>query len=222
MSASTSRNHPPPEVDLPIAGLIPFSASDWPGKLTATVFTPGCPLRCTYCHNPELQALGQPGDVAFSEVLALLQHRRGLLDALVISGGEPTVHRSLPDAIEAVHDLGFPVGLHTCGYAPRRVAALLARAETRPDWIGLDVKALPEDLPVITGCTPRVAGFMWDCLEMVAESGVDVQVRTTVWQDSVVSRSLDELRERVAALGLPPLVVQVARNVDQRGYYVAG
>lgn len=63
---------------------------------------------------------------------------------------------------------------------------------------------------------------MWDCLEMVAESGVDVQVRTTVWPDSVVSRSLDELRERVAALGLPPLVVQVARNVDQRGYYVAG
>ncbi|MDO5075994.1 anaerobic ribonucleoside-triphosphate reductase activating protein [Corynebacterium sp.] len=219
MSACTSLNHPPP--DLPTAGFLPFSATDWPGKLTATVFTQGCPLRCSYCHNPQLQRFGAASG-NFSDVISLLARRRSLLDALVFTGGEPTTHRTLPDVIEYVHAMGFPVGLHTCGYSPKRLARLFARPETTPDWIGLDVKALPGDLPAVTGCTPRVAERMWDSVALVAKSGVDVQIRTTVWPDSVVSRGLNELRERVVTLGLPPPVVQVARNVDSWGYYMAG
>nr|WP_232959159.1 anaerobic ribonucleoside-triphosphate reductase activating protein [Corynebacterium marambiense] len=206
---------------MPIAGIIPFSATDWPGHLTATVFTQGCPWRCVYCHNPSLQNVGT-GSHHFAEVLELMERRRGLLDGLVISGGEPTMHRSLPGAIREAHRRGFLVGLHTCGYAPARLAVLLDDDRTRPDWIGLDVKALPADLPPVVGCTPAVAERSAAALGLVAETaartGMEVQVRTTVWRGGVVDRNLDELRELVAAYGFD-LVVQQARNVDADGVY---
>lgn len=91
MSAPTLRKPLPntATAQLPIAGIIPFSATDWPGKLTATAFTQGCPLRCVYCHNPQLQAF-TPGARSLAEFLSLLNSRHGLIDAAVISGGEPT------------------------------------------------------------------------------------------------------------------------------------
>ena len=213
MSASTSTP------DLPVAGLLPFSATDWPGRLTATVFTPGCPLACRYCHNPALRDF-RSGVVSFSGVLELLDVRRGLLDALVISGGEPTAHRGLRAAVAATHDLGFPVGLHTSGYSPTRLAALLSDPATCPDWIGLDVKGLPDSVPGVVGCTPATARRMWESLAVVTAAGVDVQVRTTVWRGSVLERQLPELRARVRAHG-HELVVQYARGVDADGHYRA-
>lgn len=213
MSVSTS----PPE--LPVAGVLPFSATDWPGRLSATAFTQGCPLSCRYCHNPGLRAF-RGGEVAFVEVLDLLDSRRGLLDALVISGGEPTVHRGLGAAVAAVHDHGFPVGLHASGHSPARLAALLADPATRPDWIGLDVKGLPGPTPGVVGCTPATARRMWDSLGLVTAAGVDVQVRTTVWPGSVLERQLPELRARVRASG-HELVVQYARDVDAEGFHRA-
>ncbi|MCX7537480.1 anaerobic ribonucleoside-triphosphate reductase activating protein [Corynebacterium sp. P5875] len=206
---------------LPVAGIIPFSATDWPGRLTATVFTQGCPWRCVYCHNPSLQDVGT-GSHEFGEALELMECRRGLLDGLVISGGEPTMHRALPGAIREAHRRGFPVGLHTCGYAPARLAALLDDELTRPEWIGLDVKALPADLPSVVGCTSAVAERSATALGLVAETalrtGMEVQVRTTVWRGGIVDRNLGELRELVAAHGFD-LVVQQARNVDPEGVY---
>ncbi|WJZ03225.1 anaerobic ribonucleoside-triphosphate reductase activating protein [Corynebacterium freiburgense] len=217
MSANTLPNQQP---DIIFAGLLPFSSTDWPDKLTATVFTQGCPLDCRYCHNPALKHIGQSGNVTLEEIETLLVQRKGLLDGLVISGGEPLLHRGLSQTIARVHALGFPVGLHTSGYSPKRLAKLLAHNESRPDWIGLDVKGLPEDLPEITGCTVSIARRMWESLEIVAKSGIDIQVRTTVWPNSPVSHALETMQAKVTALGLPPLAIQVARNVDRWGYYI--
>lgn len=198
-----------------LAGIIPFSATDWPGRLVATGFTQGCPLACRYCHNPSLRPVGV-GPVPFEDLLALLTRRRGLLDAAVISGGEPTMHPGLGAAIAAVHELGFPVGLHTSGYSPTRLAALLGTPTTRPDWIGLDIKGLPESVPGVVGCSRAVADRMWESLALVRASGVDLQIRTTVWPGSRLERDLPELRRRV-----PHLVVQYARGVDSSGRYRA-
>ena len=214
MSASTSAK---PTHDLPVAGIIPFSATDWPGKLTATAFTQGCPLKCVYCHNPSLQEFTS-GAHNFAEVLELLDARRGLLDGLVISGGEPTASPGLAEAIAATHQMGFRVGLHTCGYAPNRLAKLLADPATTPDWIGFDVKGLPQDMPSATGCTPPVAQASWRSLELLASSGTDLQVRTTVWRGSVLEEHLPRLQEVVAAYG-QELVVQWARDCDADGRY---
>ena len=212
---------------LHIAGIIPFSATDWPGKLTATAFVQGCPWRCVYCHNWELQPfvaeVEDPDESSLEALLALLRSRRGLLDGAVISGGEPTAQLGLGSAVAKIHDEGFPVGLHTCGYAPKRLAALLSRPETRPEWIGIDVKGLPEDMPGVVGCSPTTARGAWEALELVTAAGrrgeIDVEVRTTIWPGSVLEQHLGEVRSRVADLGYE-LVVHEARGVDADGRYI--
>ncbi len=209
MSASTIRKI---SSELPVAGIIPFSATDWPGHLTLTVFTQGCPLRCVYCHNPTLQAF-RPGKHHFSEALSLASERRTLLDALVISGGEPTASLGLANAIRQAHLADFPVGLHTCGYRPSAIATLLADPLTTPDWVGLDVKALPEHMTAVTGCRPRIAKTVWDSLWLLTSAGVELQVRTTLWRGSVIEQHLTELQARVAAFG-HKMVVQQARGAD--------
>jgi pyruvate-formate lyase-activating enzyme len=82
--------------DLRIAGLTPLTSIDFPGRLAAVVFLQGCPWRCGYCHNAGLQPAVTPGAMHWREVEAFLERRRGLLDGLVFSGGEPTLHRALP------------------------------------------------------------------------------------------------------------------------------
>ncbi|WP_080793362.1 anaerobic ribonucleoside-triphosphate reductase activating protein [Corynebacterium pacaense] len=216
MNAGISRS--PSCNDLPLAGIIPFSATDWPGRLTVSVFTQGCPWRCVYCHNPGLQEFGE-GESTMSRALELMERRRQLIDALVITGGEPLAHAALPAAIAAAHDHGFSVGLHTCGYAPRRMRGLLETADTRPDWIGLDIKGLPGDMPGVAGCTPRAALAAWETLDIIGSSGVAVQVRTTVWPGGIVDRHLSRLRAEVAERG-HELVIQNARGVDSYGNYL--
>ncbi|AKK02218.1 anaerobic ribonucleoside-triphosphate reductase activating protein [Corynebacterium epidermidicanis] len=217
MNAPTSRCNTTAQ-QLPLAGIIAFSPTDWPGKLVATAFTQGCPLACCYCHNPSLQETC-PGTVAFTELTNLLAQRHGLLDGAVISGGEPLMHAALGAAIAEIHRIGFPVGLHTSGYAPNRLAALLNSPDSAPDWVGLDIKGLPETMQAITGCAPRAARGPWDCLRLLSDAGVDTQVRTTVWPRSEVAEQVDLLTAKVAAFGAE-LVVQQARNVDSAGRYL--
>ncbi|AMN71261.1 anaerobic ribonucleoside-triphosphate reductase activating protein [Corynebacterium pseudotuberculosis] len=202
--------------ELPIAGIIPFSATDWPGKLVAAAFTQGCPLRCVYCHNSQLQAF-TPGAHSLAEFLSLLSSRHGLIDAAVISGGEPTAVRGLGDAIAAIHNIGFPVGIHTCGYAPSRIAELLRDPDTTPDWVGLDIKALPRHMREVTGCSPRVATAVWESLRILQESEVAVTLRTTLWEGSVIEQNIDELRSMVKNHSMDSsaeLVIQHARAAD--------
>lgn len=147
-----------------------------------------------------------------------------MLDGLVISGGEPLAAAGLPAAIADTKAAGFPVGLHTSGYAPARLRALLSKEATRPDWIGLDVKALPRHAAAVTGLAPRAAERMWDSLRVAAAAaeqyGVELQMRTTLWPGSVIEQHLEELQGEVAKLG-HELHLQWARNVDGAGRYVA-
>ena len=234
--------------ELQIAGIIPFSATDWPGKLTASAFVQGCPWRCVYCHNWQLQpfraerlgaagsacgdgdarpdgdAQGAAGAPSFGDLLELMRSRRGLLDGVVISGGEPTAQRALGSAIAALHAEGFPVGLHTCGYLPARLEALLADPATRPEWIGLDVKGLPEDMPEVVGCSLATAKEAWRSLEIAAAAAqrgeIDLEVRTTIWPGGVLEKHLPIVTAQVKQLGFD-LVVHQARDVDENGHYIA-
>ncbi|MDY5588947.1 MAG: anaerobic ribonucleoside-triphosphate reductase activating protein [Arcanobacterium sp.] len=209
-------------IGLKIAGIIPFSATDWPGKLTATAFVQGCPWRCVYCHNFQLQPFGE-GEATFEELLELMRSRRGLLDGAVISGGEPTAQQELGAAIAALHAEGFPVGLHTCGYQPKRLEKLLADPATRPEWIGIDVKGLPEDMPAVVGGTLARAYAAWESLDLATAAArrgeIDIEVRTTIWPGSTLAAHLPAVTERVEALGFP-LVVHQAHGVDRDGHYI--
>jgi pyruvate formate lyase activating enzyme len=158
---------------LRLGGLTPLTTTDYPGELAATLFCQGCPWRCGYCHNAHLLETA-PGTISWSEVVDFLSQRRGLLDAVVFSGGEPTAQPVLPAAITDIRALGFKIGLHTAGPSPRRLAEVLPLV----DWVGLDIKALPADYPLVTG----VAGSgekAWESLALALAAGVELEVRTT-------------------------------------------
>lgn len=206
---STLRN--PGDPGVPIAGLAKLSVCDWPGRLTATVFTQGCPWRCGYCHNPDLIDPRRPGTVSWGQVRAHLDARRGLLDGVVFSGGEPLMHPNLGCAIDQVRDEGFLVGIHTSGAYPDRLAKLLAHL----DWVGLDIKGLAAQYPAITG-RATAAQRARQALNVVRESGVDFELRTTVDPRIHTAEDLRELIDECVAQGLV-LVLQAARLPVQPG-----
>jgi pyruvate formate lyase activating enzyme len=158
---------------LRVGGLTRLSATDFPGRLAAVVFCQGCAWRCGYCHNPELQPRRGCGEIAWSDVLVFLERRRGLLDAVVFSGGEPTQQRGLGRAMRAVKALGYLVGLHTAGIVPRRLAEVLPLV----DWVAMDVKAKFDEHERVTGVRGS-ASRAKESRELIARSGVACEFHT--------------------------------------------
>lgn len=194
---------------LQIAGLVPLSTVDWPGHLVATAFLQGCPWRCTYCHNSAILDPRAPGVVPWQAVRDLIARRRGLLDGVVFSGGEPTRQAGLVAAMGEVKEAGFLVGLHTGGAYPRRLARLLPLV----DWVGLDIKAPARLYRSITrvGGPTTSADQAFSSLELVLASGVDVQVRTTVDPTVMSHDDVAELTATLQALGVREHVLQTVR-----------
>lgn len=203
--------------DLPIAGITPLSTVDWPGKLVATVFVQGCPWRCTYCHNTEILDCTTPGARSFQELLALLDKRRGLLDGVVFSGGEATRTRALVPAIAEVKHRGFHVGLHTAG----SYALTLQGALEHLDWVGFDVKGLPEQYPGVAGVGPALGERAWASLQTVLESGVATEVRLTTYPGAHGYDAILAIAARVFAMGAPTFALQQARGEGGRGVFTA-
>ena len=139
--------------DLTIAGLVRLSTVDWPGHMAATVFLQGCPWNCLYCHNPDLIDCRTPGIMEWAEVEKFLQRRRGLLDGVVFTGGEPTRQRGLADAMARVRNMGFQVGLHTMGAYPTLLRPLIPLI----DWVGFDIKAAPAHYGDIIATNPHAS-----------------------------------------------------------------
>ena len=193
-----------------IGGFVPFSATDYPDCLSAVVFCQGCPWRCGYCHNPHLLPLRSPHPAPqWEDVLAFLETRRGLLDAVVFSGGEPTLHAGLADAMKAVKAAGFNVGLHTAGIYPTRLANLLPLV----DWAGFDVKASFDDYEDVTR-TPHSGSRARRSLELLLASGVAYQIRTTVDTRVLTPAKLGELRSDLERYGVAGHVLQTCREVE--------
>lgn len=198
--------------DLAIAGLVPLSSVDWPGKLVATVFCQGCPWDCRYCHNAALIDPTLPGTVSWDDdVEPLLARRHGLLDAVVFTGGEATRQGALAAAMGRVRELGFQVGLHTGGAYPRRLVELLPLT----DWVGLDIKALPEDYGTVTG-VPAGGARAWESLGIVLAAQVDLEVRLTLHPNSPQATSAVETARRLRDAGVRAFALQDARAEGTR------
>jgi pyruvate formate lyase activating enzyme len=182
---------------------VPLTTIDFPGRLAAVVFCQGCPWRCRYCQNTHLIPRSE-GQIPWGAVVSLLGRRRGLLDGVVFSGGEPTLQDALPEALTAVRELGFETGLHTAGPYPAR----LARALPQVDWVGIDIKALPERYGSVTGASGPSGARAWESLQIVIESGVSFEVRTTVHPDLLSASDLLALGEALAAKGVTDYALQ--------------
>ncbi len=193
-------------ITLSIGGFTPFTTLDYPDHLAAIIFCQGCVWRCHYCHNPHLLDWQAPTTYTWEQIDQFLQRRRQLLEAVVFSGGEPTLQKGLIDAVQRVRELGFRVGLHTAGIYPHRLSELLPYLH----WVGLDIKAPFTQYEKITG----VAGSDKHPLESVKRliaSGLPYEVRTTLLPYFLTEQDLLELAESLAKLGVQHYVLQNCR-----------
>jgi len=201
MSGPASVN--PNLVELQVGGFAQFSTCDWPGELAATVFCQGCAWDCAYCHNPDLRPMHAESQISWQKVLTFLESRRGLLDGVVFSGGEPTLQAALLNAVQSVRNLGFRVGLHTAGMVPERFAALLPLV----DWVGFDVKARFSAYARITGIEESGDKALASLRALLA-SGVAYEVRTTFYPALLSIAELIELRNQLLSCGVTHYTVQ--------------
>ncbi len=161
-----------------IGGWQRFSLIDYPGRIGAVVFTQGCNFRCPYCHNPELVDPRRFGKtIPSGDILSFLAGRRDKLDAVTITGGEPTRQRDLADFLIDVKELGFLVKLDTNGSAPLTLAKLLEKGLV--DYIAMDIKGPLEKYAVIAGAEVNDGDIMAS-VSLISGAGIPHEFRTTL------------------------------------------
>ena len=162
-----------------LAGFVPLSLCDYPGRVAAVVFTQGCNYRCPWCHNGHLLPLtSEPSKrVSEEQVLAVLEERRNRLGGVVISGGEPTLQLALPRFLRRLKSLGLDVKLDTNGSNPAVLRQLLA--DRLLDYVAMDVKAPWDRYAALTGMVCCDVNAVQASMALIAASGVPHAFRTT-------------------------------------------
>jgi pyruvate formate lyase activating enzyme len=201
--------------NLNIAGQSKVSTVDWPGKLVTTLFLQGCPWRCTFCHNWEILDPRVKGEITWDSVRKLLAKRKGLLDGIVFSGGEPTMQHELVPAVKEAKEMGFLVGLHSGGAYPERLREIMPYL----DWVGFDVKSPWEMYEAVTGVKNSSAKAL-ESLRLILDAGVDVQVRTTVDPTVMDVDDVHRLTAELEKMGVKEHHLQTVRTVGAKPEYV--
>lgn len=162
-----------------IHGYNQLTLLDFPGKVASTVFLGSCNFRCPFCHNASLVL--HPGEQPTISEEAVFEHiskRKGTLEGICITGGEPTLCRSLPDFIRRLKAEGLAVKLDTNGSNPEMVRGLLA--DGLLDMIAMDIKSSPAGYAKATGLDSFDMGAIFDSAELLMNSGIRYEFRTTV------------------------------------------
>lgn len=156
-----------------IFSLTPFTLLDYPHKTACIVWFAGCNMRCLYCYNPDI-VLGK-GKIDFNEVLSFLKTRKGLLDGVVLSGGECTLHKKIIDFIKEIKAMGFEVKIDTNGSNPKILNSLIRNQLL--DYVALDYKSLPHTFKKLT--QSGLFSEFDESLELLIQSNIPFEVRTT-------------------------------------------
>ncbi|MBL0713702.1 MAG: anaerobic ribonucleoside-triphosphate reductase activating protein [Desulfosarcina sp.] len=165
-----------PGAAIDIGGLHKVSLVDFPGRVSAVVFLNGCNFRCPYCHNPDLAKGAAAGAVAAETLRDYLEARRGMLDGVVITGGEPTLQPGLMRFCESIRSMGYPLKLDTNGSRPEVLRDLIASRLV--DYIAMDIKTDMETYATMTGHI-KIAARIRASIDLIMASGVDYEFRTT-------------------------------------------
>ena len=160
-----------------IQGLQKMTLLDWPGKVACTAFLGGCDFRCPFCHNAELLEGDLPAVLTQGELLDFLRRRRGLLDGVCVTGGEPLLRADLAGLLEEVKALGYPVKVDTNGSHPARMVELWERGLV--DYVAMDVKNSPDRYPETAGVPGLDLGPIRESIAWLLEGHVDYEFRTT-------------------------------------------
>jgi pyruvate formate lyase activating enzyme len=178
-----------------IGGFLPFSLIDFPGCISCVLFTQGCPFRCPYCHNPELVEPSRFGPT-FSEdqFFAFLKTRKGRLDGVVITGGEPTIQHDLLEFIKEIKKEGFRVKLDTNGTRPDVVKRL--QDEGLVDYFAMDIKAPLEKYETIVGTKVAISAI-FETIQCIMKGPIDYEFRTTVVKDLLSFEDIIEIAKSI-------------------------
>ncbi len=168
-----------------------FSLIDYPGKICAIIFTRGCNFRCPYCHNPELVDSSLFGEaITDDEVFDFLEKRRGKLDAVNITGGEPTLQTDLIEFAERIRSLGYMIKIDTNGSFPKVLDKLISRGLL--DYIAMDVKAPLEKYEEIAR-TPVTPEDIVKSIKLIMNSGIDYEFRTTITEFLLTENDIEKI-----------------------------
>ncbi|MDR1488552.1 MAG: anaerobic ribonucleoside-triphosphate reductase activating protein [Holosporales bacterium] len=185
-----------------IAGIQAFSVIDYPTMLSAVVFCYGCPLKCNYCHNPDLQKV-QPGKITNNELYDFVKKRKNLLDAVVFSGGEPLLQKDLYETAFHMRCMGFKTGLHTSGIDPDALIYALEGI----DWIGLDIKTSFHRYEAVTNLKGS-GEFALESLKILNDRKSNFEVRTTYDSRTITYDDLFEIAGVLQKLKIERWVIQ--------------
>jgi len=193
-------------------GRISFTTIDFPNHLACVFFCGNCNMRCRFCHNPHLvfDPESQP-PITEDEVLDFMKRRRGRLEGIVLSGGEPTVHNDLPKFIERVKNAGFDVKLDTNGSRPHLVFELIKARMI--DAIGLDYKHLIDKYPEAT-CVQLFQDSVATMLSLLEHIDAPVDVRTTVHKAIHSPDDLRAMREELDRYNVLEWTLQQFNKVE--------
>lgn len=161
-----------------ISGLQKVTLLDYPGKVAATVFTPGCNLRCPFCHNASLVLQTGGEDIPPEKVLSFLKKRQGILDGVCVSGGEPLLQPDLSDFLGRIRALGFAVKLDTNGTNPTLLDRLIR--EGLVDYVAMDIKNSRERYGHTVGIPDFDCSAVEASVNLLLRGTVDYEFRTTV------------------------------------------
>jgi pyruvate formate lyase activating enzyme len=197
-----------------IGGFVPLTTVDFPHHLSAVIFCQGCPLRCHYCHNPNLMLRKQnhhnvtKNHYTWDYIKDFLMRRLNLLEAVVFSGGEPTLQPGLIKAISFVKYLGFKVGIHTAGIYPNRLEKIMPYL----DWIGLDIKAPFGEYQSIT-TVPNLDRLVIRSVKLIISSNVLYEFRTTVHPKLINKQQIKSIITMLKGLGAKNYKIQEFRSI---------
>ena len=161
-----------------IHGLMKMTLLDFPGKVACTVFLGGCDMRCPFCHNWELIDGTAPPLMDEEELFAFLEKRRGLLDGVAFTGGEPLLRSELPDVIRKIRDMGFLIKLDTNGNHPDSLKNIVSTGMI--DYVAMDVKNSPERYGETIGIQGFDTSAINESIQFLLSGAVPYEFRTTV------------------------------------------
>ncbi|MBR2697644.1 MAG: anaerobic ribonucleoside-triphosphate reductase activating protein [Clostridia bacterium] len=183
-----------------IHGLQKMTLLDYPGRVACTVFLGGCDFRCPFCHNYELVDGSAPAVMEDGELFAFLEKRRGLLDGVAVTGGEPCLRPDLPELLSKIKALGYAVKLDTNGAHPGLLKALIDQKLV--DYVAMDIKNSPEKYARTVGLESLDLAPVRQSVELLLSGVVDYEFRTTV---------VDELHEEKDFEAIGPWIAGARR-----------
>ncbi|MBN8543666.1 MAG: anaerobic ribonucleoside-triphosphate reductase activating protein [Alphaproteobacteria bacterium] len=181
---------------LPITSITPFTFQDYPEHTACILWFSGCNMACSYCHNPEL-VKGELAKLPFEQVTEFLESRKGLLEGVVLSGGECMMSAQLPEFARYLKMLGFKVKVDTNGTNPDMLEKMLG--EQLIDYIALDYKAPSDLFQSITGFDGYTR--FEQSLKLLIASGVSLEIRTTVHADLLEEEDINAILKHLEILG---------------------